>query len=510
MRRLCLLACTAFVYITVFGSNGDSAVGSANLEPLAMTATFTPASIEQCCKPPRAGATSSCDSAEPVASVRTHGYRGIWFTLGQPFPYGDKYSGGLGTYTANHQPMAVYAPAVDKTFFTWGGTLDEHSRSLAIMVSYYDHSRHEVPEPVVLYLDPSVDDPHDNASLHIDAEGYIWIFKSGRSVHRPGLIFRSAEPWSIDAFHCPLIQEFTYPQAWQGGEDGSQFLLFTKYGAGLTSKAPARNLFWKTRGADGLWSEDHALASFGGHYQVSARWSDGSEVKHATFFNYHPQNRVDARTNVYYAQTDDNGKSWTSVSGEPLALPLTDPQNPALVLDLEARGQYMYTCDLNFDTEGNPVLLFVTSDTARPGPGERSWTILHWDGQNWKEHIVAPASHNYDMGSLLIDGEQWTLIAPTSEGPQPYGAGGEVALWRSTDAGESWQQVRELTAKSKRNHSYVRRSEGGSAEFAVFWADGDTSAQSQSRLYFSNAEGTAVWQLPYVMEAPSAAPEVYP
>ena len=29
------------------------------------------------------------------------GYRGIWFTLGQPSEYGEKISGGLGTYTAN-------------------------------------------------------------------------------------------------------------------------------------------------------------------------------------------------------------------------------------------------------------------------------------------------------------------------------------------------------------------------------------------------------------------------
>ena len=34
------------------------------------------------------------------------GYRGIWFTLGQFSEYGDKYSGGLGTYTMKHIPMA--------------------------------------------------------------------------------------------------------------------------------------------------------------------------------------------------------------------------------------------------------------------------------------------------------------------------------------------------------------------------------------------------------------------
>jgi hypothetical protein len=49
------------------------------------------------------------------------GYQGIWFTLGQFSEYGDKYSGGLGTYTAKHVPLAVYSAEVNKKFFVYGG-----------------------------------------------------------------------------------------------------------------------------------------------------------------------------------------------------------------------------------------------------------------------------------------------------------------------------------------------------------------------------------------------------
>src|SRR5690606_38996912 len=46
------------------------------------------------------------DNTPAIRETVPHdGYRGIWFTLGFKFEYGDKYSGGLGTYTANHQPM---------------------------------------------------------------------------------------------------------------------------------------------------------------------------------------------------------------------------------------------------------------------------------------------------------------------------------------------------------------------------------------------------------------------
>ena len=49
---------------------------------------------------------------------RISGYKGIWFTLGQFSDYGDKYSGGLGTYTAKHVPLAIYAPQVNKTLIS--------------------------------------------------------------------------------------------------------------------------------------------------------------------------------------------------------------------------------------------------------------------------------------------------------------------------------------------------------------------------------------------------------
>ena len=54
-------------------------------------------------------------------SNKANGYQGIWFTLNQFSEEGDKYSGGLGTYTAKHVPMAIYAPEVEKTFFVYGG-----------------------------------------------------------------------------------------------------------------------------------------------------------------------------------------------------------------------------------------------------------------------------------------------------------------------------------------------------------------------------------------------------
>jgi hypothetical protein len=132
------------------------------------TPCLSPAIAEQPTSPPADAPAAKAD-----------GYRGIWFTLGQFSEYGDKYSGGLGTYTANHTPIAVYAPEVNKTFFVYGGTIKDE-KHLLIMASYFDHAKSHVPKPSIVYDKQGVDDPHDNASIAIDDLGHIWVFVSGR------------------------------------------------------------------------------------------------------------------------------------------------------------------------------------------------------------------------------------------------------------------------------------------------------------------------------------------
>jgi len=443
-----------------------------------------------CC----AGAVPPKTPSLPPLSGAIAGYRGIWFTLGQFTRHGDKYSGGLGTYTANHNPMAVYAPKVHKTFFTYGGTTDKHERRLLIMVSYYDHKTGTVPRPVIVHDKQGVDDPHDNGSINIDAAGHIWLFVSGRGRHRPGFKYRSQQPYSIVAFDRISEEEMTYPQPWPLPKLG-WLHLFTKYTKG-------RELYWETSPDGRTWSEDQKLAGFGGHYQVSG--THGKKV--GTFFNYHPDGNVDKRTNLYYAQTEDGGKTWTTVDGKPLALPLSEVKNPALVIDYEAQGLLMYTCDLNFDPEGHPLLLYVTSRGYAPGPENdpREFRLTRWTGRRWETSVVAKTDHNYDMGSLWVARNEWKVIAPTLPGPQPYGSGGEMCLWSSTDHGATWTLKKQVTQNSPRNHNYARRPVNAHDPFFAFWADGDPNQFSESRLYFCNSNGEQLWQLPYDMESDTA------
>jgi len=431
-------------------------------------------------------------------NLRVNGYRGIWFMLGQFSEYGDKYSGGLGTYTANHIPVAIYAPKVGKTFFVYGGTTSKEERHLLIMISYYDHRKKVVPKPVIVYDKLGVDDPHDNASISVDGQGYIWVFVSGRNTRRPGLIFKSVKPYDIVSFEKIKEGEMTYPQPWWIGNKGF-FYLFTKYTNG-------RELYWTTSADGKTWAPEQKLAGMGGHYGLSG--ISGNKV--VSVFNYHPGGDVNKRTNLYLLQSDDLGKSWKTIGGNTVRTPVTDTHSEALVKDFEAEGKLVYLNDLNFDSQGNPVVLAVVSKGFEPGPkgDPREWMVIHYKNGKWLYSKVCESTHNYDMGSLYIEKNKWTIIGPTEAGPQKWGTGGEMALWQSNDDGISWKKIRNITHNSAFNHSYARRPLHADEDFYAFWADGDADKISESRIYFTNKKGDKVWMLPYNMNTDFEKPKL--
>jgi hypothetical protein len=282
---------------------------------------------------------------------------------------------------------------------------------------------------------------------------------------------------------------------------GEGFLfLHTRYQGG-------RRLYWITNRDGREWSTPAPLAHIAqGHYQVSAR----HEKRVATAFNYHPRKGgLNARTNLYYLETDDMGTTWHTAAGEVVETPLTEPHNPALVYDYEAEEKLVYLKDVNFDAAGRPVILYLATSGYAPGPasGEREWFTAHWDGNAWQRRAFTTSDHNYDYGSLCIEDGQWRIIAPTEPGPQPYGTGGEMVLWMSPDEGRTWSKQKQLTRDSEFNHTYARRPVNAHPQFYALWADGNPLQPSKSRLYFTDRDGSRVWRLPTKMDGDYAKPE---
>jgi len=440
------------------------------------------------------------------------GYRGIWYSnqpSGDEYVY--KYSGGLGTYCAKHRPFAVYCRQVRKSFFCYGGTRGESCCELVHMVSFYDHDSGLVPRPTIL-LDKRTGDAHDNPVISVDEQGYVWIFSSSHGTARPSYIHRSVRPYDVNSFELVRAMKledgrevpmtnFSYMQAWY--VRGWGFVcFFTRY------HYPVERTSCFMTSRDGVhWSQWRRLAAFGkGHYQISAV----SDTKAGVAFNYHPEPKgLNWRTNLYYMETTDFGRSWRSVDGRRLTVPLREADNPALVYDYQREGLNVYLKDIQFDGQGRPVILYLTSRGYEAGPKNdpRQWMTAHWTGRQWQIRPAMRSDNNYDMGSLYIEPDGlWRIIAPTQTGPQPYNSGGEMVMWISVDQGRNWRKLKQLTRGSTFNHTYARRPVDAHPGFYALWADGHGRRPSASSLYFCDKRGR-VYHLPRRMQGDFARPE---
>jgi hypothetical protein len=453
-------------------------------------------------------------------NLKDDGYRGIWYS-NQPShdEYVYKYSGGLGTYPANHYPFSIYVKEVNKTFFCYGGS-DASGKTLLHSVSYYDHKTGMVPKPTVV-LDKKTDNAHDNPVMNIDKDGYVWLFSTAHGTNSPSYVHKSKKPYDINEFEeikatklvngeAVAMNNFSYLQTWYQPENG--FInLFTHYDRkvipGQPSK-PRRTISFMTSKNGVHYSEWKDIATIEeGHYQTSGSY--GNTV--GTSFNFHPikvgENGLNYRSNLYYLQTSDFGKSWQNAKGDTLNVPLKDVDNKALVKDYYSKGLNVYINDLAYDETGNPVILYLTSKGYEAGPaqGPRTWHTARFTGTKWEIYPITTSGNNYDMGSLYIDEKGvWRVIGPTTTGPQPYNTGGEMVLWTSKNQGKTWKG-KALTAGSMYNHSYARRPVNVHPDFYAFWADGHGRQKSVSRFYFADIKGN-VYQLPTKITTDFAKP----
>ena len=143
-----------------------------------------------------------------------------------------------------------------------------------------------------------------------------------------------------------------------------------------------------------VWSEGEKLAMIEkGHYQVSWPW--GNKV--GTAFNMHPApHGLNWRTNLYYMETEDLGKTWRNVQGEEIELPLTTVDNPALIHDFRSEKRNVYMKDLAYDASGRPVILFLTSGGWESGPvnNPRTWQTARWTGSEWELRSITNSDNH--------------------------------------------------------------------------------------------------------------------
>jgi hypothetical protein len=463
------------------------------------------------------GAMAVSVSAAQADLPTVNGFKGIWYEItsgagSQP----NKYGGGLATYPQQHAPLAIYSATANKTFFTYGGR-DPSGGDLQHMISYYDHATGLVARPRV-WMDTSTQgqtttDAHDNPVMAIDSDGYIYQFSNVHGNNRKSYIRRSAQPFDITN-HVGLLSSndpvdtavfgstprFSYGGAWYVPHYDQFFLAYTNYSPGTE-----RDLYFTTSPDADTWASTTPFAHMeSGQYQTTWIKPDGKTI--GTIFDLHPSSGLtgsgnDARTNLYYLESDDLGVTWRAANGTVVPIPLNSKTNNALVREYQSQGLNVYIKDVNYDAAGRPVIMYETTPGSIPGPNPnpRTVRVAYFDGSTWQDNAVTTTDHNYDHGSIYIEGNTWRIIAPYIDGPQAFGTGGEVGVWLSTDQGETWTLSKQLTSNSVYNHTYVRRPLHADDDFYAFWASGDAFDPSIVELYFSDKAGN-VYKLPYTMD----------
>lgn len=410
------------------------------------------------------------------------GYKGIWFSLNQIHNGLDKYSGGLGTFTAKHIPLAVYSDKVNKTFFVYGGVSDSTSRELMCMVGEFDHNTNLLRKPKRVYCKHNVNDPHDNPTIMIDDDGFIYIYISGRSKVRKGIKLKSDKPYSIsDGFTIIEKSEFTYPQIWN--TDFGVVHLFTRYNG-------IRLLYCEYK--DSVYELVNIKNGnmYSGHYQVS-NYSNG---KLGTFFNYHINGNCDKRTNLYFIETID-GYNWHDICGNNLKLPITG--NSPIVKDYQKLKKNVYLKDMKY-YHNKPMCLYIISNGFESGSINEpyEWMVAKWNGDGWETVKLLNADHNYDQGSIIIFDDIIYLVIPVGNSPQAYAGGGEVMVYKFIN--NKAVLCKQTTKNSIYNNNYVRYVLHGKPPFNYFWSNGNPFKFSKCELFFGDLDGNA-WKMPYNM-----------
>lgn len=449
-------------------------------------------------------------ASEQLVPAPVDGFRGVWYAIGAaPEPYRYKYSGGLGTYPQQVGPIAVHCPEVGRTYFAYGGASPQgHVRN---MFSWLDHVTGRVRRPVVIH-DRDTNNAHFNASLAVDEAGYIYVFANSHGLgglddspqslaRRESVVYRSSGPHDPSSFEVVRRDNFSYSQPWPR-PGGGLLWLHTRYqqvGDGVR-----RVLYYASSGDDaGPWQPERLVDAHAGSYQVS--WSDGTRV--VTAFDVHPTEiGVDARSGLHVLEIDLATGQVADHRGQQVRPPVLDPAQVCL---REHAGSLVFLKDVAFDDHGAVAILYLTSAGAAPGPasGPRAWRVVYRAaGQSeWRDVELGTSSHNYDHGTLTIDGSNWLLTAPLEPGPQQHATGGTVVTRRSSDAGETWKTIARVPAGAG-NHTYVRKPYRASSSFSALWADGDALELSSSSLYLGRSDGAA-FRLPQNFEGEWATPE---
>ena len=232
------------------------------------------------------------------------------------------------------------------------------------------------------------------------------VYVSSKANVEIGAIYRSVLPNDISGFDLVSDSWMAYPQPWETKQ--GQTILHTIYesesGKRLLNKTYVKGEDRRTRILYVKTKQCNKKLMSGGHYQVSTY--DGSRLH--TAYNYHPDNNVDARTNLYYMYSD-NGCDWFNKDGIALTLPLEADSELTKIVD---NGKLIFLKDIGMSA-GVPKILYLESTTPNPTEGGFNDRKFFLKSPSGLAVSVGNSGHNYNTGYFFHKNNVDNVIIPT-------------------------------------------------------------------------------------------------
>jgi hypothetical protein len=267
---------------------------------------------------------------------------------------------------------------------------------------------------------PTGADGHDDYVIAVDSLGYVHVVGNMHGV--PLRYIRSTRPWEITDWEVGQMPgptgSVTYPQFvqlpdgtlqfwYREGVSGNGNEMLDALSAGATNWRPVGIIL------DGSPTHESAYLN---HIAVDAK-----SGLLALMFEWRHDPDPSTTNDVGYAQSADDGRTWETASGTPLALPITHDAESTVLTTAPSGSGLENNGGLTLDTRGHPHGVVVFGGSAVPEVDQ-----LWFDGRRWHRQSLGDVVDGRPAIAATPDGRIWILgavgdtlqaIAVTPDGP---------------------------------------------------------------------------------------------
>ena len=394
-------------------------------------------------------------------------------------------------YDRRQRPQSVFLNGKVFIVFNAGGQegAPGKSKTKPMIITYHTDTRKFSD---IVTLGPAKSDHHYGPVIWTDKADYLHVLYGCHKTPgthlistKPGDIGTSLEGWVIGEEIAPSI---SYPTFYRVQDDKELIYYRT---AGHISSWTYRisddsNSNWMTPPFDVTdldskgrfeWSSYQTkLPSKDGRYLhvVFTAYDDNRKGDPERFYNTRYDKAVsnEWKYNLYYVKVDLQTNGVSNFSNEKMYLPidLDQANERCRIWDTEGRGAGVPP-DIVIDENGDPGFLHVLSERTTE---QHNYYFVHQEDGKWKKSVVAPSNHQWNschinldkngtyhaylvVGDAYVDTE-WvegkSVGDKFEKGKSNYlktggymdkHGGGRIEEWISSDNGNTWKLIRDLT-----------------------------------------------------------------